>query len=54
MKLWNHIRESALAREAATLASGNILAQAISMLAYLILTRIYSPSDYALFNIFYS
>lgn len=40
--------------EAATLVSGNVLAQAIALLAYLILTRIFSPTDFALFNIFYS
>ena len=33
---------------------GNIIAQAIAMLAYLVLTRLYSPEDFALFNIFYS
>ena len=54
MRLWDSIRESVLAREAATVVSGNVLAQVISMLAYLVLTRIFSPSDYALFNIFYS
>lgn len=52
--LWDNIRNSTLVKEAATLVSGNVLAQAISMLAYLVLTRIFSPSDYALFNIFYS
>lgn len=40
--------------EAATLMGGNIIAQAIAMLAYLVLTRLYSPEDFALFNIFYS
>lgn len=54
MMLWDNIRNSTLVKEAATLVSGNVLAQAISMLAYLVLTRIFSPSDYALFNIFYS
>lgn len=54
MKPWDNIRESVLAREAATVLSGNVLAQAVSMLAYLVLTRIFEPADYALFNIFYS
>lgn len=54
MKLWPNIRESVLVKEAATVVSGNVLAQVISLLAYLVLTRIFSPSDYALFNIFYS
>lgn len=45
---------SPMAREAATLMGGNVVAQAIAMLAYLALTRIYIPEDFALFNIFYS
>lgn len=40
--------------EAATLVSGNVLAQVITLLAYFVLTRIYTPEDYGLFNIFYS
>ena len=40
--------------EAATLAGGNILAQDIALASYFVLTRIYSPDDYGLFNIFYS
>lgn len=54
MRLWENIKSSTLVREAATLVSGNVLAQTISMLAYLVLTRIFEPADYALFNIFYS
>ncbi len=49
-----NILKSSLFRESATLATGYITAQAISLLAYLLLTRIFSPADYALFNIFYS
>ena len=49
-----NIKESKVVREAATLVSGNVMAQLISVLAYLVLTRIFSPSDFALFNIFYS
>ena len=41
-------------REAATLVSGNVLAQVIALAAYFVLTRIYTPDDYGLFNIFYS
>ncbi len=48
------MRESKLVREAATLASGNVSAQAIALAAYFVLTRIYTPDDYGLFNIFYS
>ena len=40
--------------EAATLLSGNIMAQLIALAAYFALTRIYTPDDYGLFNIFYS
>lgn len=40
--------------ETATLAGGKILAQAISLAAYFALTRLFSPSDYGLYNIFYS
>lgn len=43
-----------IAKEAGTLISGNMAAQAISLLAYLILTRIFSPEDFAIYNIFYS
>lgn len=53
-KVLNRLKGGTVAGETATLLGGNIVAQAISMLAYLILTRIYSPEDYALFNIFYS
>lgn len=48
------IRSSKLVREAATLVSGNVLAQVITLAAYFVLTRIYTPDDYGLFNIFYS
>ena len=43
-----------IAGEAATMVSGNLLAQLIALAAYFVLTRIYSPDDYGLFNIFYS
>lgn len=43
-----------LIAEAATLLSGQMLAQVITVAAYFILTRIYTPDDYCLFNIFYS
>ena len=48
------VKGSRLVREAATLVSGNVLAQAITLVAYFVLTRIYTPDDYGLFNIFYS
>ena len=48
------MKQKGILREAATLVSGNILAQVIALAAYFVLTRIYSPDDYGLFNIFYS
>ena len=48
------LKNSKLVREAATLVSGNVLAQVITLAAYFVLTRIYTPDDYGLFNIFYS
>jgi O-antigen/teichoic acid export membrane protein len=48
------MKQKGILREAATLVSGNILAQVIALVAYFVLTRIYSPDDYGLFNIFYS
>ena len=48
------IPRGGLIREAATLVSGNVLAQAITLVAYFVLTRIYPPEDYGLFNIVYS
>ena len=49
-----NLKGDGVAREAATLMGGNVVAQAIAMLAYLVLTRLYTPEDFALFNIFYS
>jgi O-antigen/teichoic acid export membrane protein len=54
MALGNKVSSSKFIREAGTLVSGNVLAQAIALVAYFILTRIYTPDDYGLFNIFYS
>lgn len=48
------IGNSKLVREAATLVSGSMVAQFISLAAYFVLTRIYTPDDYGLFSIFYS
>mgnify|MGYP002622775585 FL=1 len=38
----------------AKLLSGSVVAQGVTMLSYLLLTRIYSPDDFGAFNIFYS
>lgn len=54
MDVMKNSKGTGLVREAATLVSGNVLAQLIALAAYFVLTRIYSPDDYGLFNIFYS
>lgn len=41
-------------KEAATLLSGSVVAQAITLVAYFVLLHIYTPADYGLFTIFYS
>ncbi len=41
-------------KEAATLLSGSVVAQAITFVAYFVLLRIYSVEDYGLFSIFSS
>ena len=48
------IQHKSIVTEAATVLSGNVLAQVIALAAYFVLTRIYAPEDYGLFNIFYS
>lgn len=46
--------QSELVRNSARLLSANIVAQAIGLLVYPILTRIYSPDDFGLLNLFLS
>lgn len=48
------MKRNGILKEALTLTGGNVLAQIIALAAYFVLTRIYSPDDYGLFNIFYS
>ncbi len=48
------MRIKGIVGEATTLAGGKIMAQAISLVAYFVLTRLFSPDDYGLYNIFYS
>lgn len=43
-----------IVKDGATLISGNMWAQIIAFVAYLVLTRLYTPEDFAIFNIFYS
>lgn len=49
-----NIMKSRLLKPLATLLSGSFLAQGITLVSYLLLTRIYSPADFGVFNIFYS
>ena len=48
------MRKSPILKETGTLLGGNVLAQVIALAAYFVLTRIFSPDDYGLYNIFYS
>lgn len=48
------MKRNGILKETLTLMGGNVLAQVIALAAYFVLTRIYSPEDYGLFNIFYS
>lgn len=41
-------------RNAGTLFSGNVIAQGAAFAAYLALSRLYSPEDFGLYNVFYS
>lgn len=43
-----------IVRDGATLLGGNVWAQGIALLAYLVLGRLYTPEDFAAYNIFYS
>lgn len=54
MRMPSFIRRFTLVRESATLLSGKVAAQVITLVAYLVITRLYTPADYALFSIFYS
>ena len=49
-KIWN----STSARNVGKLLSANVFAQALGLLVYPILTRIYSPEDFGLLNLFLS
>ena len=50
----SQIWHSASARNVGKLLSANIIAQAIGLLVYPILTRLYSPEDFGLLNLFCS
>lgn len=41
-------------KDSGTLISGSVAAQAVALLAYLLLTRLFTPDDFGKFNVFYS
>lgn len=48
------MKRTSILKEIGTLLGGNALAQIIALAAYFALTRIFSPDDFGLYNIFYS
>lgn len=48
------MRTSKFVKDAGMLISGNVWAQVVALVSYLVLTRLYSPEDFAVFNVFYS
>lgn len=48
------VADSKFFREGFTLISGNVWAQLIAFVAYLVLTRLFSPEDMGVYNVFYS
>lgn len=51
---FKHIAQSTLVRDSAKLLSANVIAQVIGIIVYPILTRIYSPEDFGVLNLFLS
>lgn len=49
-----HIIHTDTAKNSAKLLSANVMAQAIGLIIYPIITRLYSPEDFGLFNLFSS
>lgn len=47
-------RKSSFVKDGIALIGGNVWAQGIAFASYLILTRLFSPEDFGLYNIFYS
>lgn len=54
MSLLQKLIHQPLARQSGTLLSGQVVAQGIALLAYLVLGRLFTPADMGLYNIFYS
>lgn len=49
-----HLLKSKFVKDSGTLLSGNVVAQGVSFAAYLVLSRLFTPEDFGLYNIFYS
>ena len=57
MRIWQKIKgliSSEITKNSATLLSASIIVQIIGLLVYPILTRLYAPEDFGLFNLFLS
>lgn len=54
MTMIGRVLKSQLFKDGVVLFSGNVWAQLIAFVAYLILTRLFSPEDIGIYNIFYS
>lgn len=54
MERFRQFFKSQFLRDGVTLISGNVWAQGIAFAAYFILTRLFSPEDFGLYNVFYS
>lgn len=54
MRLNSTIKNSSFLRDSFTLLSGNMWAQFIAFLAYIFLTRLFSPEDIGIYTVFYS
>ena len=48
------MRRHSILREGFTLFSGNVVAQAITLAAYFIVTRLFTPEDIGIYNMFFS
>ncbi len=54
LKLTLKFKKHPFIKDALALIGGNTWAQAINIIAYVVLARIYSPQDFGLYNIFFS
>lgn len=49
-----NLLKSRFVKDSGTLLSGNVVAQGVAFAAYLVLSRLFPPEDFGLYNIFYS